>query len=990
MAGDERQLVEAPALEQLKSLGWQHLDGTTLHPEQTNKRSSLKEVVLTPNLEQAIQRINPWISEDNLSKVVREVTLIQTSTLMEANQLFWERLTQYFSVDQDLGSGRRGQTLKLIDFDNPEHNEFLCVDQFKIQGPTQNIIPDILLFVNGMPLGVIECKSPFVTDPMAEGINQLRRYANLRNPGDSEGCEKLFHYNQVMISTHRDGARVGTISSPVEYYLEWKDPYPLESKDLGEASTAQQLLIHGLLTPKNFLDIVQNFTIYEPDSGRLIKKIARYQQFRAVQKTIERLKAPGDRRSKGGVIWHTQGSGKSLTMVFLTQKIRRDPLLRDYKLVFLTDRTQLDEQLTATFRRAQGESVLNAKDGDHFKELIAKDASDLITSTIQKLQEDEDFGFTCLNDSDRIIVLADEAHRTQYGTLGSGINTALPNAPKIAFTGTPLIANQKTTGEFGSYIDTYTIEQAVADGATTQILYEGREAETKVTGDSLDALFDRYFQDKSPEEKEAIKKKYGNERAVLEAPQRIEWVALDLVEHYRKTILPNGFKAMVVTASREAAVTYKEKLDAIPNAPESAVIISGDHNDKQRIAKWTNPADHKAAVENFKKPISENSLSILIVKDMLLTGFDAPICQVMYLDRKLTDHTLLQAIARVNRTKAGKFSGYIVDYFGLTDYLAEALEVFSNTDVQGALKNLKDEIPKLQAAHTRVKQHLKGVDLQDIDACIAALADELKRQQFEADFRTFAKQVEIVLPDAAANPFLADLKSLGKVVIGCRNRYRDEQLDIVGCGEKVRDLIEEHVRATGVDPRVPPTKLFDVEFEQVLAAQTNDRAKASEVENAIKAHIKVKLDEDPEYYQSLSLRLQEIIQKCENRWEELVQQLLLFRDGMEQEKTQKASDLGLDETEYAFHGVLMAEITRASGDMSMDEETQERVLDLTKELVAEFQQATKIVGFFQKEDEIKSVRKKIRRAILDQPFGSRELIQAVSDRFLELGKVRFK
>lgn len=990
MAGDERQFVEAPALEQLKGLGWQHLDGTTLHPEQTDKRSSLKDVVLTPNLEQAIQRINPWISEDNLRKVVREVTLIQTSTLMEANQWFWERLTQYFSVDQDLGSGRRGQTLKLIDFDHPENNEFLSVDQFKIQGPAQNIIPDILLFVNGMPLGVIECKSPFVTDPMKAGIDQLRRYANLRNPGDSEGCEKLFHYNQVMISTHRDGARVGTISSPVEYYLEWKDPYPLETKDLGESPTAQQLLIQGLLTPKNFLDIVQNFTIYEPDSGRLIKKIARYQQFRAVQKTIERLKAPGDRRSKGGVIWHTQGSGKSLTMVFLTQKIRRDPLLRDYKLVFLTDRTQLDEQLTATFRRAQGESVLNATSVSHLKELLAKNASDLVTATIQKLQEDEDFGFACLNDSDRIIVLADEAHRTQYGTLGSGINAALPNAPKIAFTGTPLIANQKTTGEFGSYIDTYTIEQAVADGATTQILYEGREAETKVTGDSLDALFDRYFQDKSPEEKEAIKKKYGNERAVLEAPQRIEWVALDLVEHYRTRILPNGFKAMVVTASREAAVTYKEKLDAIPDAPESGVIISGDHNDKQRIAKWTNPADHKAAVENFKKPISEHPLSILIVKDMLLTGFDAPICQVMYLDRKLTDHTLLQAIARVNRTKANKFSGYIVDYFGLTDYLAEALEVFSNTDVQGALKNLKDEIPKLQAAHTRVKQHLKGVDLQDIDACIAALADELKRQQFEADFRTFAKQVEIVLPDPAANPFLADLKSLGKVVIGCRNRYRDEQLDIVGCGEKVRDLIEEHVRATGVDPRVPPTKLFDVEFEQVLAAQTNDRAKASEVENAIKAHIKVKLDEDPEYYQSLSLRLQEIIQKCENRWEELVQQLLLFRDGMEQEKTQQDADLGLSDEEGAFYRVLMKEVTEAVGDGSMDEETHQQVLDLTKELVAEFQEATQIVGFFQKDDEMRTIKRQIKRSILDRPFGSKDLVAEVTDRFMDLAKVRFQ
>lgn len=989
MEGDERKLVEAPALEQLKGLGWAHLDGTTLVPGTSNHRSSLKDVVLTPNLEQAIQRINPWISEDNLRKVVREVTLIQTSTLMEANQWFWERLTQYFSVDQDLGSGRRGQTLKLIDFDNTENNEFLCVDQFKIQGPSQNIIPDILLFVNGLPLGVIECKSPFVTDPMAEGINQLRRYANLRNPSDTEGCEKLFHYNQVMVSTYRDGARVGTISSPVEVYLEWKDPYPTDAKALGSPANAQQLLIQGLLAPQNFLDIIQNFTIFETESGRTIKKIARYQQFRAVQKTIERLKAPGERKNKGGVIWHTQGSGKSLTMVFLTQKIRRDPLLRDFKLVFLTDRTQLDEQLTKTFRNAQGESVLNAKSVGHLKELLAKDASDLVTATIQKLQEG-DFGYSCLNDSDRIIVLADEAHRTQYGTLGAAINTALPNAPKIAFTGTPLITTEKTTGEFGSYIDTYTIEQAVADGATCQILYEGREATTKVTGDSLDALFDRYFQDKTPDEKEAIKKKYGTERAVLEAPQRIEWVALDLVDHYRKTILPNGFKAMVVTSSREAAVLYKQKLDQIPGAPESAVVISGNHNDPLHLQKWTNPADHKTAVENFKKPISEHPLSILIVKDMLLTGFDAPICQVMYLDRKLTDHTLLQAIARVNRTKANKFSGYIVDYFGLTDYLADALKVFSSTDVQGALKDLKDEIPKLQAAHTRVKQHLKGQDLQDIDACIAALEDELKRQQFEADFRTFSKQVEIVLPDPAANPFLGDLKALGKVVIGCRNRYRDEQLDIVGCGEKVRALIEEHVRATGVDPRVPPTKLFDVEFEQVLAAQTNDRAKASEVEHAIKAHLKVKLDDDPEYYQSLALRLEEIIQKYQQKWEELVQQLLLFRDGMEEQRTQQNEDLGLSEIEGPFYRSLMAEITKASGDETMDEETHQRVLDLTKELVTEFQEATQIIGFFDKWDEVARIKRQIKRSILDQPFGDKALVEAVTERFMDLGKRHFR
>ena len=990
MTSDERQFVEAPALEQLKGLGWIHLDGATLVPEQSNHRSTLRDVVLIPNLEQAIQCINPWISEENLRKVVREVTLIQTPTLMEANQQLWERLTQYFSVDQDLGRGHRGQTVKLIDFDTPENNEFLCVDQFKVQGPAQTIIPDITLFVNGLPLAVMECKSPFVTNPMAEGINQLRRYANLRNPGDMEGCEKLFHYNQVMISTHRDGARFGTISSSVEHYLEWKDPYPLDRKELGDAPTGQQVLIQGLLAPKTFLDLIRNFTVFETEGGRTVKKVARYQQFRAVQKTVARLKAPGDRRSKGGVIWHTQGSGKSLTMVFLTRKIRRDPALRDCKLVFLTDRTQLDQQLTATFRRAQGESVLHASSVSHLKELLARDASDLVTATIQKLQEGDDLGFACLNASERIIVLADEAHRTQYGALGAAINAALPNAPKIAFTGTPLITSQKTTGEFGAYIDTYTIEQAVADDATVQILYEGREAHTKVTGDSLDALFDRYFQDKTPEEKEAIKKEYGTERAVLEAPQRIAWVAQDLVEHYRTHILPNGFKAMVVTASRAAAVTYKQKLDAIPDAPASAVVISGKHNDPPHLTRWTNPADHKTAVEHFKQPMGEHPLSILIVKDMLLTGFDAPVCQVMYLDRKLTDHSLLQAIARVNRTRANKFRGYVVDYFGLTDYLAEALQVFSSTDVQGALKDLKDEIPKLQAAHTRAKQHLRGVNLQDTDACITRLADELKRQQFEADFRTFARQVDIVLPDPAATPFLADLKALGKVVIGCRNRYRDEQFDIVGCGEKVRALIEDHVRATGVDPRIPPTKLFDVEFEQVLAAHTNDRAKASEVEHAIRAHIKVKLDEDPEYYQTLSKRLEEIIQKYENRWGELLHQLLLFREEMEPEKARQDADLGLSEEEGAFYRVLMAEVTKAAGDPAMDEETHQRVLDLTRQLVAHLREATRIVGFFDKWDEVARIKRQIKRSILGQPFGDKALVKAVTERFMDLAKARFQ
>ena len=331
-----------------------------------------------------------------------------------------------------------------------------------------------------------------------------------------EGAEKLFHYNSMMVSTHRDKARVGTITSRMEHYLEWKDPHPLTVEQVGaEVKHLKMCLLAGLFSKTNFLDILQNFTVFEPVDGRIIKKIPRYQQFRAVHKTIERIKAGTSRKDKSGVIWHTQGSGKSLTMVFLSIKMRRDPELRNYKLVLLTDRTQLDAQLTSTFTSTQGETIHHADSVKDLKELLAKDASDIVTAMVQKFQESaDDFEFPVLNESENIIVLADEAHRTQYGTLGAAINTALPNAPRIAFTGTPLIKTQKTTNTFGSYIDTYTIEQAVKDGATVQILYEGREPSIRVTGDSIDSLFDEYFEDRTDHETG------GNQTGVLVLTRR--------------------------------------------------------------------------------------------------------------------------------------------------------------------------------------------------------------------------------------------------------------------------------------------------------------------------------------------------------------------------------------------------------------------------------------------------------------------------------------
>ncbi|WP_028117806.1 type I restriction endonuclease subunit R [Ferrimonas senticii] len=1045
MSQDELNKVELPALAQLQSLGWRYVDGVALSPEHpSQERAALRDVVLVKRLEAAVQRLNPWISPENLRKVMRELTHPTHAALMEYNQALWNLLCgEGISVEQDLGKGRKGQTVTLIDFANPANNEFLCTSQFKVEG-AQNIIPDILGFVNGLPLVVIECKSPYITNPVGDGIEQLRRYANLRGFAEEEGAQRLFWYNQLMITLCRDHAKVGTISSGPQHYGDWKDAYPFTDAELSQANvtqfvaqsadvvqrdgagaslahvaeaspqygadfealmavTPQQRLIAGMLSPANFLDIIQNFVLFEPDEGRIIKKVARYQQFRAVNKVIERLKCGTDRQAKSGVVWHTQGSGKSLTMVMLAVKIRRDPELKSHKLVFITDRTQLDEQLTNTFMAAQGETVHNAGSVTDLKALLKKDSSDLVTAMVQKFldleKEQSQSEFVDLNPSDKIIVLADEAHRTQFGGLATTINKALPNAPKIGFTGTPLLKTQKMGQAFGGYIDAYKINEAVDDGATVRLLYQGREVKNQVAGESLDALFEEYFGEYSKEEQLEIKKKYGVEKAVREAPARIRWVCLDLLKHYREHIQPDGYKAMIVVGGRHAAVKFKETLDEL-GAPPSEVIISGDHNDPPYLAKYTDKAKQKQVISAFKKPLTENPVAFLIVKDMLLTGFDAPIAQVMYIDRKLQDHTLMQAIARVNRTctspvsKAAKPCGHVVDYYGLADYLTEALELFSSEDVEGTYESLKDEIPKLKATHTLAKGFFKdikhpGDDGDYIDLCVLALKEESVRAQFEMAFKRFAKQMNIVLPDAAAAPFIGDMKVLGKIHNAARNRYRDPALDLTGVGEKVRKLVDEHIISTGVDPKIPPVDLLAANFKDELAQVKSDESKASEIESAIKHHITVNLEEDPEYYKSLSLRLRDIIEKTAGKWNEQYQLLLNLVASIESDRVQGAEESGLSQTEYAFYNILMAEVTNHSEMELMDEASAEAVKSTTQLLVQMLEEATEIIDFFSKADEVKRMKKEIKRAVLAQPFGCKELVIVLQERFMELAQTKF-
>jgi|TARA_A100001391_G_scaffold183172_1_gene150136 type I restriction enzyme R subunit len=1035
MFQDEIQKVEQPAIEQLQKLGWQYVPGALLTPASdalkgvNAERTYYRDVVLVNRLEQALKRLNPWISDENLRKVMRDLTHPVHAGLMEYNQALWQMLVNYVSVEQDLGKGRKGQTVKIIDFDVPGNNDFLCTNQFKIEGPNQNIIPDIVCFVNGLPLAVVECKSPYAADAVGQGIDQLRRYANLREPETDEGAQKLFWYNQLMVSSCRDQAKLGTISSSAQHYGDWKDAYPYSDADVqalraqplpeeespnrpaGEVPspeylrfvtqtangashpqaeiTAQERLLAGLFSPANFLDVIQNFIIFEPVEGRIIKKVARYQQYRAVNKVIERLKTGKTRKEKSGVVWHTQGSGKSLTMVMLAVKMRRDPELQQYKLVFVTDRTQLDFQLSTTFRDAQNETVYNADSVAKLKTLLQRDSSDIVTAMVQKFQDAEQEGdFANLNTSDKIIVLADEAHRTQFGNLAMTINAALPNAPKIGFTGTPLLKTQKMDQAFGGYIDQYKINEAVEDGATVRIIYQGRQVKTDVVGDSLDALFEEYFKDYSDDDKREIKKKYGVERAVREAPARIRWVCIDLLKHYREHILPNGFKGLIVVGSRHAATVFKKTLDEL-GAPPSEVIISGSHNDPAYLAQYTDNARQKTVIKNFTKPFSEDPTAFLIVKDMLLTGFDAPVVQVMYIDRSLKDHTLMQAIARVNRTYKGKQAGFIVDYYGLSDHLTEALDMFSSEDVDGTYVTLRDELPKLKAAHTRVASVFSGMKGNDVDNYVLFLKDEALRQQFDMTFKRFARQMDVVLPDVAAKPFVADLKLWGKVQNATRNRYRDPGLNIRDAGEKVRRLVDEHIISTGVDPKIPPIDLMDANFKASVEQIKSPESRASEIESAIKHHITVNLDEDPEYYRSLSLRLRDIIEKTNGKWEQQLELLQQMVSTIEVDHKQAADDLGLSTTEFAFYNILMAEVTRHTGSETVAEDVHDEIKTTSQALVGVFEEATRIVDFFSKPDEVKRMKKEIKRAIMDCSFNDKALVFVVQERFMELARTKF-
>ncbi|ERS81694.1 type I restriction endonuclease subunit R [Halomonas sp. PBN3] len=1073
MTGPEYTDVEKPFIDQLVGQGWEFLAGSVDDPAVTH-RESFAQVVMEPLLRERLREINlrdgePWLDEARLDQAVAAITRLPASKVLEANQQATELLQNGLPVEGLEGwDGGRGQILRYIDWDEPANNVFTVVNQFKVKCPPGHdsakghVIPDLVLFVNGIPLVVVECKSRTVPEGLSQAVDQLRRYHDQRflenEVGEHEGAPALFATSQFLVASNFDEARVGTIGARFAHYLSWKTVAPLREAevaiDLGVADlSAQQRLIAGMLTRANLLDIVRHYTLFMNVGGQTIKLVCRYQQFRGVTRAVERLKSGKTRRQdgesdrRGGIVWHTQGSGKSLSMVFLVRKLRTDPALRRFKVVVITDRKDLQKQLSET-AELTGESVEKAGNTVQLKKLLGRDGPGLVFGTIQKYrdpdaegeseagQEPEEAGggggldtgrrdaaeptlyangtprkptlsepFEVLNTSEDILILVDEAHRTQAGDLHANMMRALPNAARIGFTGTPIIMGDKkrTHDIFGEYIDRYTIKEAEQDGATVPILYEGRTAKGAIKdGASLDGLFEDLFRDHSKEELEAIKKKYATKGQIFEAPQLIQEKAQDILRHYVTHILPNGYKAQLVAYSRRAALRYFEALEqakaelleeALALSPEDkaledselllrppqvkaaiqawryrhvlrelefAVVFSSGNNDDPTWARWSERAAVENHIKRFKKPLppldgappkdpaKHDPLAFLIVKSMLLTGFDAPIEGVMYLDRSLREAELLQAIARVNRTGHGKSHGIVVDYFGVANHLKEALAAYSEEDIEGALQSLKDEIPLLRDRHLRVIDVLRaqGVDdLDNVEEAVQALADERVRAEFVVKLKAFNRGLDDVLPRPEGLEFVNDAKRLAYIHALARNRYKDTPELGRDIGNKVRKLIDDYVISLGIDPRIPPVQLTDAEFDDHIGRQVGDRAKASEMEHAVRSHVRKHMDEDPVKYGRLSERLEELLDQLDGQWAEQVEAFKALIEQLRDGAPGPEEDIpDMPAHAQPFWRELMA--SAGLEPETIDSATAQKLLDATEEVVATIQQEIAIPDFW--------------------------------------------
>lgn len=1068
----EDHISQIPALLLLRKLGYNYVSQEEALQLRGNKstnvllESILRKQLKTINVRKVSSTKEMIFTDSNIEAGIQALKdLPMNDGYIGACEAAYNLITLGKSLEQSVDGNKKSYTLQYIDWENLKNNVFHVSEEYSVMrsNSRDHYRPDLVLFVNGIPLCIVECKRPDMKEPLKQAISQ-----HLRSQQE-DGIRNLYAYSQLVLSIATDSCAYATNATEEEFWSHWEEKFEslaeesryrdyikqLKNESLSPEAkgqifvdrfqyvrshfdelereivlpTAQDEYLYNLCRPERLLDLAFNFTMF--DDG--VKKVARYQQYFAIKKTINRVKEiQPDGKRKGGVIWHTQGSGKSLTMVMLAQAIAMEKNIKNPKIILVTDRVDLDDQITGTFRKC-GKFVENAATGNRLVELLESNSDAVITTIINKFEKAVRQIKPPLLSSE-IFVLVDEGHRTQHGIFNLDMLKTMPNACYIAMTGTPLFHRDKNTADkFGGMIDTYTVDQAVKDKAVVPLLYEGRHAIQKVNENPIDTFFSMISEPLTDYQKADLKKKFSRADQLNGAEQKIYAIAWNISLHFRDNWKNTPFKAQLVCDKKINAIRYKEFLDEIGIVSSEVLISPIDEREgedsafaksSEREKKfWDKMMNEHGNPKKYEKNIisrfkNQSDPEIVIVVDKLLTGFDEPKNTVLYLTRGLKEHTLLQAIARVNRVYPDKEFGYIIDYYGVLGELDIALEKYSSfaefdpDDLVGTLANIQDEVRKLPQKHSELWDIFKSIkNKRDAEAYQQLLRDEALRAIFYEKLAVYAKAFKLALSSLQFHKE-TDEKTIIRykddlsMFIGLRTavveRYSDE-IDYKQYEGQIQKLIDTHITTDEVTKITELVNIFDKEkFQQEVENTLGKAAKADKIASRTAKHINEKMEEDPAFYKKFSEMLKQAISDYELKRITEAQYLNKVQDIMNSVLSHTDSEipevLKNRDAAKAFFGLTMESLTTKLQDaqvrkqisteaaLQIDEMIKLVVLDDGKPII-DWQNKSNLTGKLAIEigdyliDEVRDKYK------IELSFGD---MDAIASRCVDVAKLRYK
>lgn len=962
---NEMSTSQRPAIEVLQKLGYKYIS----EEENKNLRSNiLTDVIFKDILAKKLNEINSYeykgekykFSASTIGQAIKDLNEDLVTGLISTNEKIYDLLTLGKSYQENMVDGtKRSFDIKYIDFEHPENNEFYVTEEFSVlrMNGKDYARPDIVLFVNGIPLAVIECKDASV--PIIQAISQ-----NIRNQ-KPDYIPQLFKFIQIVMAANKNETKYATCGTPDKFWSTWNEQYVEKQNELldrtviGRQVTKQDRDIISLFEKERFLELIKDFIIFEAGT----KKICRYQQYFAVKAMLERIKQD----QKGGVVWHTQGSGKSITMVYVTKKLMEDKEIQNPQVVIVTDRVDLDKQIHKTFNRI-GVEAARATTGNNLTELIKNEKIRVITTVVNKFETVVKSGVAV--DAPNTFILVDEGHRTQYGEINRRMQEVFKGAIYISFTGTPIMKKDKNIfDKFGGLIHKYSLDDALKDKAIVPLIYEGKMVDQEVSKEAIDMRLDMLTRNLTPEQKTEVMKKWSRFEKVASSEQRLELIAWDIAKNYNETLKGTGFNAMLACNKKVEAVKYYNIFrDEFPEL-EVAVVISSpdmregegsideDTNDIVKkfyinaISSYKNEEEYE---ETIKSKFINGDIDILIVVDKLLTGFDAPKASTLYLDKQIKEHNLLQAIARVNRLCDGKDYGYIVDYRGLlgeldkalTMYQEAGLEEFREEDIKSSVYYIDTEINNMFKVYEELKDIFKDIkNKNDLEEYEVLLEDEKIRKDFYNKLCRFGSMLGIILPSDQAyyrigKEKISELRKAltfyQKLRATVKLRY-SETIDHKEYEAKMQKLLDNYVVAKEMMRITEPVDITDAEnFDKELEKMGTDRGKADTIRTRLTRTISEKSKEDPAYYKKFSTRIEETIEEYRNRRitdSEYLQKMQNIKEDFRKGNSGISYPTNITtENSRAFYGVIYDKLIPKMKENANIEEIGEIALNIQREI----------------------------------------------------------